>query len=128
MLARNVFAAFLAPIILALFFITTFPSNSRLSVPAFLFHYALAQVCFWPPAIAAEFVGRRLRFDSVLRLATLMAGFSLVLSLVFAIPFAFLHFEPNYGWKAVARDTLSEAVAAAGAYIIYRAVVGRSTQ
>jgi len=40
----------------------------------------------------------------------------------------FLHFDSNYGWKAVVRDGLGEAGAAVGAYILYRAIAGREPQ
>ena len=126
--SRKVLSALLAPILLLLFFVATFPSDARLTLAALLFLYTLAHLCFWPPVIAAEFVGRRLQLKSVLQLAMLMGGFSLVLGFAFAIPFVFLHVDPNYGWKAVVRDALSEAVAAVSAYILYRAIAGREPQ
>ena len=58
----------------------------------------------------------------------LVGGFSLVLSFAFAIPLVFLHLDPNYGWKAVFRDALSEAVAAMATYILYRAALGKEQQ
>jgi hypothetical protein len=57
-----------------------------------------------------------------------MGGFSLVLAFAFATPLVFLHFDSNYGWKAVVRDGLGEAGAAVGAYILYRAIAGREPQ
>jgi hypothetical protein len=125
---RKALSALLAPILLLLFFVATFPSDARLTFAALFFLYALAHLCFWPPAIAAKIVGRRLQLKSALHLAMLMGGFSLVLALAFAIPFVFLHFDPNYGWKAVVRDALGAASAAVGAYILYRAIAGREPQ
>src|SRR5579859_7448018 len=58
--SRKVLSALLGPILLLLFFVATFPSDARLTFAALLFFYALAHLCFWPPAIAAKIVGRRL--------------------------------------------------------------------
>lgn len=126
--SRKVLSALLAPILLLLFFVATFPSNARLTIAALLFLYALAHLCFWPPVIAAQFVGRRLQLRSQLQFAALVGGFSLVLAFAFATPLVYLHFDSNYGWKAVGRDGLCEAGAAVGAYILYRAIAGREPQ
>jgi hypothetical protein len=121
---RQVFAILLGPVLLLLFFIATVPSDAQSSIAYVLFAYALAHICFWPPVLAAKYVGRRLQFNSALSLASLVGGFSLIMALAFATPFVFVHMDVNYGWQAVIRDALSDAGATVGSYIFYRAVLG----
>jgi hypothetical protein len=125
---RRIFAALVAPILILLFFVATVPSAVQSSVAFVLFAYALAHVCFWPPAFAAKFVGRHLQLDSTLQVALLVGGFSLILSFAIATPFVFLNKVQNYGWSAVLRDAISEAGAAVATYILYCTVLGRKSR
>jgi hypothetical protein len=125
---RRIFAALVAPMLLLLFFVATVPSAVQSSLAFVLFAYALAHICFWPPAFAAKFVGRHLQLNSTHQLALLMGGFSLILCFAFATPFVFLHMVPDYGWGAVLRDAVSEAGAAVATYILYCTVFGRKSR
>jgi len=125
---RKVFAVLLGPILLWLLFIATVPSYAQSSIGYILFSYPLAHACFWPPVLAAKFVGRRIQVKSALHLIYLVGGFSLIVYLIFATPFLFLHLDANYGWQAVVRDALSASGATVGSYILYQAVSGREPQ
>jgi hypothetical protein len=97
-----------------------------MTLPLTLAAYALAHLLFWPPAVATTFVGRRLQLKSMPQLVLLMGGFSLVMSLVLGIPFVlFTHVAPSYGWHREIRDALDLGVAGAGAFILYRLLLGR---
>jgi hypothetical protein len=126
--SRRIFAALVAPMLLLIFFVATVPSAVQGSLAFVLFGYVLAHICFWPPVFAAKFVGRHLQLNSMLHLALLVAGFSLILCFAFAAPFVFLHMVPNYVWGAVLRDAVSEAGAAVATYILYCTILGRRSQ
>jgi hypothetical protein len=124
---RAVLAALIAPAVILLLFAGTRPYGIQMSLPLTLAAYALAHVFFWPPAVAATLVGRRLRFKSMSQLVLLMGGFSAVLSLVLGIPFVYLHVTtPSYTWHRDIRDALDLGVVGAGAFILYRLLLGQA--
>jgi hypothetical protein len=127
-LTRRIFAALVAPMLLLLFFVATVPSAVQSNLAFVLFAYALAHICFLPPAFAAKFVGHHLQLNSTLQLALLVGVFSMILCFAFATPLVFLHMVPDYGWSAVLRDAVSEAGAARATYILYCTVLGRKTR
>jgi hypothetical protein len=123
---RAVFAAVMGPAVILLLFAGTRPYGIRMTLPLTLAAYALAHVVFWPPTVATTFVGRRLGFKSMLQLVLLMGGFSAVLSLVLGIPFVYSNTTPSYSWNREIRDALDLGVAGAGAFILYRFLLGQT--
>jgi hypothetical protein len=123
---RAGFAALMGPAVILVLFAGTRPYGIRMTLPLTLAAYALAHVFFWPPAVATTLVGRRLRLKSMPQLVLLMAGFSAVLSLALGIPFIYLHVTPSYCWHRDIRDALDLGVAGAGAFILYRLLLGQA--
>jgi hypothetical protein len=121
---RTALAVLMGPTVILLLFAGTRPYGIQMTLPLTLAAYALAHLFFWPPVLATTFVGRRLQFKSMPQLVLLMAGFSAVMSLVLGFPFVYLHVTPSYGWHREIRDALDLGVAGAGAFILYRLLLG----
>jgi hypothetical protein len=116
-------AGITAPVVLACFFVATAPSGVR--APLTLIwggSYVIAHVWFWSPLLATRFLSRRFHVDSPSHLIALMALCSIALTLLVAVPITML-FGSGYTWGAAVRDTLAEAVAAAGAFVLYRGLL-----
>jgi hypothetical protein len=57
-----------------------------------------------------------------------MACFSAILSLLCSLPFVYFHLPgSSYGWHEVARDAGDQAVAGAGAFILFGVIVNGVT-
>ena len=57
-------------------------SYTPMSVAFVLAAYVASHVLFWPPALATNFIGRRLGLNSLLRFVVLMGGLSALLSVL----------------------------------------------
>ena len=124
----RVFAILAAPVFLALFFVATTPAETQISaVLLWGGYYLLAHVFFWPPALATGYFARRFRVYSPFNQAALMGVCSLVVTSMFAVV-PTLIFTSRYTWRAGLRDALTEAVAAAGGLVLYRALLGLGTR
>jgi len=121
MRTRTFTAAVIAPSLLALFFVWTSPP-----LPAiyYLYCYVLAQIFFWPAAMATQWVARYFRINGVPRLSALMGGLSFLMMLcVGGLPFVFLN--ASYGLRHALVDSVAAGAAAAASFIIYGAILGR---
>jgi hypothetical protein len=124
----RVFAIFAAPVFLALFFVATTPSEAQINAGLlWAGYYVLAHLFFWPPALLTQYLGRLFRINSTPHLAALMGTCSLVLTSTFAVVPS-LVFISRYTWRTGLRDALTEAVAAAGGFVLYRALRGLGQQ
>ncbi len=124
---RSVLAALLGPVVLFLFIVGLrhsyyyyMPMTTAFVVLAYVF----AHVLFWPPALATNFIGRQLGFKSLLRFVLLMGVLSALLSVLLDGIGIFLHYDPG-SWRSTARNAGNLGLAGAGAYILYRVVLGR---
>jgi hypothetical protein len=124
--ARAILAILLGPAALLLFIVGTRPYGVRVTLDLTLAAYAAAHLLFWPPALATNYVGRRLRLTSLLQLILLMAAFSGVMSFALGSLWLFLHSVPAYGWRGVIRGAGNLAVACACAFLLYQVVLGDS--
>jgi hypothetical protein len=124
----RVFAILTAPVFLALFFFATTPAETQINAGLLWGgYYLLAHVFFWPPAFATGYFARRFRVYSPFNQAALMGVCSLIVTSIFAVV-PTLVFNSRYTWHAGLRDAFTEAVAAAGGLVLYRALLGPGTR
>jgi hypothetical protein len=119
----RVAAALIAPLVLVLLFVATTPTESK--VPAATLwagYYAVAHLCFWPPFVLTTDLGKRIGANAI-QLALLMG----LCSLVMVVCVAVMPRETiiaNYHWRDAVLDSFPEAIAASGAFVVYRALRG----
>src|SRR5438046_448843 len=117
-------ATLAAPVFLALFFVATTPSEAQVSTGLLWSgYYVLAHLFFWPPVIVTTYLGRRFRISSMSNMAALMGLCSLVMTTALAVV-PTLILSSGYAWRTGLRDALSEAVAAAGGFMLYCSLLG----
>jgi len=125
---RKVIAGLIAPLVLALAIIGTRPGGEPVTRAFALFACVLAQMLYWPAALATRAVGARFSRSALPQLVLLMACFSAILSLLCSLPFVYFHLPgSSYGWHEVARDAGDQAVAGAGAFILFGVIVNGVT-
>jgi hypothetical protein len=122
----RVFAILAAPVFLALFFVATTPSEAKINA-GLLWAAYLAAVSFWPPALLTNYLGRLFRINSAPQWGALMGTCPFVLTSTFAVV-PTLIFSSSYTWRTGLRDALTEAVAAAGGFLLYRTLRGLGHQ
>jgi multisubunit Na+/H+ antiporter MnhB subunit len=87
--------------------------------PLTLAVYAASHVLFWPPALAAEVVARRVNL-SLLKRLLLVFAFSVVLPAFGMALLLALHERPADGWYGAIDELVGEAVATTLSYVLYR--------
>jgi len=123
---RVAVAALLGPTVVLLLMAGTRPYYIQMTPLLTLFTYLFAHVLFWPPALATNFIGHRLGFKSLPRFVILMCVLSALLSVLLDALGFLLHFDPG-GWRDISRNAGNLGVAGAGAYILYRVLLGRES-
>lgn len=133
---RTVLAALLGPVVVFLFIAAWrhyynnwsyyynfyIPLNATFVLAA----YVLTHVLFWPPALATNFIGRQLGFRSLTKFVILMGVLSALLSVLLDGIGVALHVDAG-GWRSIARNAGDLGVTGAGAYILYRVVLGNGS-
>ena len=100
----------------------------RVTWPIALAAYVMAHVFYWPAALATRWVGSRLTRASTSLSVLIMAGFSVILSVLFALPAIYLPMtDLPYGWRAAGRDAGDLAVAGALAFFLHRSLLSNVT-
>jgi hypothetical protein len=112
----------LSPAMLLLLILGTRPEGIEWNLWLAVAVYAFAHVLFWPPWFATRYVATRLRIQSLVGMASLMGGASVVIWLPAALVMLGVHRDPTYGWREVVRDSGSLGVASASAYFLYSAL------
>jgi hypothetical protein len=122
---RSLLAALLGPVVLFLLIVGlhSYYSSMPMTAPAAVLAYLFAQVLFWPPALATNFIGRQLGLKSLLMFALLMAVLSALLSVLLDGMGLFFHYNPG-SWRSISHNAGSLGLAGTGAYILYRVVLG----
>jgi hypothetical protein len=125
---RSLLAALLGPVVVFLLIVGLWRYYSRyhykpMSAAAAVVAYLFAQALFWPPALATNFIGRQLGFKALPRFVILMAVLSALLSVLLDGMGLFLHYDPG-SWRSISRNAGNLGLAGAGAYILYRVVLG----
>ena len=121
---REIGAILLAPTFFFLYMIWSRPPYLRPTLVLTLAVYVFAHFIFWPPALSAEFVGRKRQLSMAKVVAlnfVLSASFAAICIAVTAI----LKPDPAYSWRSGVRDTLDLAIANTLGFILYRFISAR---
>jgi hypothetical protein len=102
----------------------TRPAGLRLTPTATLGIYLFANLVFWPPALGAEFVGRKLQL-SMAKVLVVAFALSASFAAICIILIAMLHPDPANSWPRGLRDILDCATVNALGFILYRFLSAR---
>jgi hypothetical protein len=120
----RVAAALIAPLVLVMLFVATTPIKSGIpAVTLWAGYYAVAHLCFWPPLLLTMYLGRRIGTSGISQLTLLMGLCSLVMVICVAVIPREIAIT-NYHWRQAVLDSFPEAIAASGAFVVYRALRG----
>jgi hypothetical protein len=121
---REGLAVLLAPVVFFLYMVWSRPAGSYLT-PAFaLVAYVFASCVFWPPALGAEFLGRKFQISmpKVVALSFALSGCFGAIGVAITV---ILHPDPAYKWPSWIRDILDCATTNMLGFILYRLLSAR---
>jgi hypothetical protein len=122
---RESVAILAAPAVLFLALAWHRPTGLHMTPLLTLAANAFAHVFFWPPALSAEVVARRINL-SVLKRLSLVFAFSMVLpAICMALLHAFHADDPPYGWYGAIDELVGQAVATTLSYVLFRFISTR---